>query len=257
MKHGFIGFGNLAQAIHQGLKSNKEHSFAYVSKNNLHKKIQSFENLSQLISFADVIWLCIKPQNLTEVLTKLKSIDLKDKIIISPVAGKSIDTIENYLSKNVTVIRIMPNLAIAYKKSVIAYCVNTKNHKLLKSLKKDLKTLGKIVELQEEHFDLFTAIFGSGPAFLLTILQALKNKICKLEISDQKANDLLIELIVGTTIYLQENCAKQSINDLIKNITSKGGTTEAGLKYLKKNNIEKLFENVITEAQKKSKEIRG
>ncbi|MFA5986443.1 MAG: pyrroline-5-carboxylate reductase dimerization domain-containing protein [Parcubacteria group bacterium] len=255
MKHGFIGFGNLAKAVHQGLKSNKEHSFAYTSKSNSFAEIQSFENLSQLTSFADVIWLCVKPQNLTEVLTQLKNIDLKNKIIISPVAGKSIGVIENYLGKNVTIVRIMPNLAIAYKKSVIAYCANAKHHRLLKSLKKDLLTLGKVVELQEGHYDLFTAIFGSGPAFLLAILQTLKNKISELGISDQEANDLLIELIIGTTTYFQKNCTKKSIDDLIKNVTSKGGTTEAGLNYIKKNNLNKLFENVIIEAQKKSKEM--
>ena len=174
---------------------------------------------------------------------------------MSPVAGKSISVIENYVGKNVTIVRIMPNLAVAYKKSVTAYCTNNKQAKLFKSVKKNLMTLGKVVELPERHFDLFTAIFGSGPAFLLTILQALKNKISELGISDREANDLLIELIIGTITYFKENCTQKSIDNLIKDITSKGGTTEAGLNYLRKNNLDQLFEKVILEAQKKSKEI--
>gem|GEM_PF-4784865 len=55
-----------------------------------------------------------------------------------------------------------------------------------------------MLELEEEKFDLFTAIFGSGPAFLLEILQVFKNQIDNLGVSDQKSEELLGELLTGT-----------------------------------------------------------
>ncbi len=255
MKYGFIGFGNLAKAIYQGLKNEDNISFAYISKSNRNKEIQSFKTLQELVYFSDVILLCIKPQDLTQVLTGLKKIPFKNKIIVSPVAGKSIGFIEKKLGKKETIVRIMPNLAIAYKKSVTAFFTNNKKSAIVRRVKDDLSKLGKVVELPEKHFDLFTAIFGSGPAFLLTILQVLKNKITELNIADSKIDELLIELVTGTVTFLQENHKRTNIEDLIKKVASKGGVTEAGLNYFKSNNLDKFFGDVIVTAQKKSKDM--
>ena len=262
MKYGFIGFGNLAKAIWEGLKEDKEIEFAYVDPSTKielgalqvkNERIKSFKNIKELVAFSDVIWLCIKPQNLVEVLDELKNINLDGKIFVSPVAGKSISFIENSLGKKVVMMRIMPNLAIAYGKSVTAYCVNEENNIFVEKIKKDLSRLGKAVELPEEKFDLFTAIFGSGPAFLLEVLKVFKEKIDELGIEGNEAKDLLVELALGTTTYLEKN--ENEIGELIEKITSKAGVTEAGLKSFKENNLDKLLAEVIISAQKKSKEI--
>ncbi len=255
MKYGFIGFGHLAQAIYLGLKDNPDVSFAYTSKHNQHPEIPSFSSLEQLVSFADVLWLCVKPQDLAEVLASFKNIRLKDKIIVSPVASKSISFIEGHLGQKATIVRIMPNLAIAYQKSVTAFFTKNKKSPLVARVKDDLQKLGTVMELPEKHFDLFTAIFGSGPAFLLTILQVFKNKIKELGLNDSEGNDLLIQLASGTLTYFQKNQARQSLEDLIKNITSSGGTTEAGLDYFKKNKLDKLLAQVFEAAENRSKEI--
>ena len=253
MKYGFIGFGNLAKAIHQGLKDDNEIEFAYVDEVNNFEGIKSFQNISELVSYSNVIWLCIKPQNLGEVTDELRNINLDGKILVSPVAGKSINFIKNSLGKNVVIVRIMPNLAIAYGRSVTAYYVNEKNNILAEKIKKDLSKLGKVVELSEEKFDLFTAIFGSGPAFILEVLKVFETKINELGIGEDEARDLLAELSFGTTTYLEKN--KNEIGKLIEKITSKGGVTEVGLKSFRENNIEKSLEEVIISAQNKSKEI--
>ena len=78
MKYGFIGFGNLAKAIWTGLKDDKDIEFAYTDKTNNLEEIKSFGNISLLVSFSDVIWLCIKPQNLNEVLEELKNFNQKE-----------------------------------------------------------------------------------------------------------------------------------------------------------------------------------
>ena len=255
MKYGFIGFGNLAKAIWTGLKDDKDIEFAYTDKTNNLEEIKSFGNISLLVSFSDVIWLCIKPQNLNEVLEELKNFNLDGKILVSPVAGKSIKFIQNSLGKNVSIVRIMPNLAIAYGKSVTAYCADEENNILVEKVIKDLSRLGKIVKLPEEKFDLFTAIFGSGPAFLLEVLKVFRGKISELGIEGDEAKDLLVELALGTTTYLEKN--DNEIGELIEKITSKAGVTEAGLKSFKENNVDKLLEQVIISAQNRSKEIGG
>lgn len=252
MKHGFIGFGNVAKAIYKGLSSNREHSFSYFSKRSSSAEIHRSTSLLELKDFADVLWLCVKPQDLTDVLDELRKVNLNDEIVVSPVAGKPIIKIEESIGANVCIVRIMPNLAIAYQQSVTAFCSNNIEHIHLNSLKSDLRMMGKVVEIGEIHFDLYTAIFGSGPAFLLSVFEVFKKKIIDMKIKDSDAQDLLVELLKGTTTYLEMN-KQMKISELIKNVTSKGGTTEAGLNYSKEHDLEKTIENVLIETEKKSK----
>lgn len=261
MNYGFIGFGNMAKAIYHGLKNDKGINFAYVSKDNKHQEISSFDSLEKLVSFADVIWLCIKPQDLTEILEELKTMNLENKLLISIIAGKEIKFIEDHLDQKTAIVRTMPNMAIAYNKSVTAYCLNQqalqeKHQEAVGQIKKNLSDLGEAVEIPEEKFDLFTAIFGCGPAFLLETMKAFKKKTSKLELEDQKVNDMLIELLSGTLTYFQENKKEKSITELIQAITSKGGVTIEGLKNFQENKLGELFEKVIETAENKSKEMR-
>ena len=247
MKYGFIGFGNLAQAIYAGLKDNEKIDFAYFDKNNKESEVQFLDSLGKLVSFSDVIWLCVKPQNVIEILEQLKNFDLKDKVIVSPVGGKNISFLEKFLGNDVSIVRIMPNLAVSYKKSVTAYCFNGK--------KNNLDKLGKAIELPEEKFDLFTPIFGSGPAFILEFLKVFKNKMANLEISDDQSNELLIELLLGTVAYFDKNKSEKSISELVQNVASRGGITEAGLNYFRNNHLDESIEGVLIAAEKKSQEM--
>ena len=256
MNYGFVGFGHLAQAIHQSLKDDKKITFGFVSKGHPHKEVKNYGNLEALVSFADVLWLCVKPQNLAEVLEPLRGMDLKGKQIVSPVAGKSIGFIEGYLGKETAIVRIMPNLAIAFQESVTAFTANHPLSEFSKRVKADLKKLGKVVELPEKHFDLFTALFGSGPAFLLEILAVLKKKTEELGVSGTEANELMSQLVTGTMTYFESN-SKKGIPELINQIASKGGTTEAGLKSFRENKLDHLLEGVVESARKRSQEIGG
>ncbi len=257
MKYGFIGFGNLAKAIYRGLQNESSISFSYVDKLNNEQEPEKLSNIKELVLNSDVIWVCVKPQNLEEVLEELKNLDLKNKIIVSPVAGKSINYYEKYLGTNATIIRIMPNLAMAYGKSVTAYVLNKEESEISKKVKEDLGKLGKVIEISEDKFDLFTAIFGSGPAFLLEIFKVFKDKMGDLEISEETQNDLLFGLVDGTNAYFSAFKNEKSITELVERITSRAGVTEAGLKSFKENNIDKLLGDVIVSAQNRSKEIGG
>ncbi len=255
MKHGFIGFGKLGIALYKSICKEEGNTFCYFSKSNSNREVPGCDSIGELASKSEVIWLCVKPQNLVDILDILKYEDLTGKIVVSPVAGKSIGFILESVGKNTPVIRIMPNLAIEYGSSVTAYASNDIDSNLKNRVRLMLEKSGRLIDLPEIHFDLFTAIFGSGPAFLLKLLDIQKLKIMELGINENEANNLLVGLLAGTTDYYRENCNFSSIDELINNIASKGGTTEAGLNYLIDNNIGKLFDNVINMAQKRSLEI--
>lgn len=252
MNYGFIGFGKLARAIYQGLKD-EPIDFAYVSRENDFTEIRSYKTIKELAAFADVIWICVKPQDVEPVLRELRAASLGNKMIVSPVAGKSLKYIEGFLGADTTIARIMPNLATAYGQSVTAYADNSERE-ITDQIKTHLEKLGKLVEIEERHFDLFTAIFGSGPAFLLEILSVFKWKAGEMGLPESQANELLIQLVRGTISYFEANPQK-SIPELVDQIASRGGTTEAGLRSFKENKMELLIGSMIEAARKRSEEL--
>ena len=255
MKYGFIGFGNLAKAIYEGLKKDESIDFLYFDKNKIENlEISKVGSLEDLVTSSDVVWICVKPQNIDEVFSEIKNFDLKNKVFVSPVAGLSINFFENNLGK-ISIVRIMPNLAIAYGKSVTAFCANEKENILVNKIKEDLEKLGKVVEIKEEDFDLFTSIFGSGPAFLLEIFKVFKDRTLILGMDEKEANELLSQLVNGTETYLNKNNQQKSISTLIENIASKGGITEVGLQTFRDSKIDELLKSVLVSAEVRSKEM--
>lgn len=255
MNHGFVGFGNLAKAIYRGLKKENNINFAYFAREKKNCEAEYIDNLVDLVNFADVVWLTIKPQDLQGILEQLQPLERKSKIFVSPVAGKKIEFIEHFLGKEQPIIRIMPNLAIEYQKSVTSFVTNHPDNEGTKVIFDTLTKLGKAVALEEEGFDLFTSIFGSGPAFILSFIQTFKDKMSEFDLPSTLLDELLLELTQGTTKYFSENQKQFSIEELIKNITSKGGTTQAGLDYFRKHNIAKHFEGVLDSAKARSQEM--
>lgn len=255
MNYGFIGFGNVSNAIYQGLKEENDVLFAYFSRTRKTVDIPFKESVQALVEFSDVIWLGVKPQDLADVLVQMQPCDLSKKIIVSPVAGKSIAFIARYLGTHTAIVRIMPNLAIAYKKSVTAFATNQPENSHTEKLFFQLSKLGKAVKLDESGFDLFTSVFGSGPAFILSFIQIFKDKMHAFDLSGELLDELLLELARGTVHYFAENQQNYSIEQLIQRITSKGGTTEAGLKYYTENRIGKRFEGVLEAARQRSVEM--
>ena len=255
MRHGFIGYGNVIKAIHSYLKKIGEREFTYISRTNSEKSIKCSKSINKLVENSDIIWLGVKPQNLDQVLNIMSKTNINMKLIVSPVAGKRIKYIEQALDQEASIIRIMPNLALEFGNSVTAYTTNNIQHKHKNEIMRILQSSGQLIQIDETHFDLFTAIFGSGPAFLLKLIDVQKNKISELGLEDNQMNNMLAGLLEGTAAYYRNNCNRLSINELISNIASKGGTTEAGLNYINENHIDKHFENVVNMAQKRSTEL--
>lgn len=255
MNHGFIGFGNLARAIYEGLKDEDQINFAYFDIDKKETEVHFFNNLNQLISFSDIIWLTVKPQDLKNILKQVEPLNRNSKVFVSPIAGKKIELIESYLGTDQPIARIMPNLAIAYKKSVTSFTTNQPNNPNTEEVFHIISKLGKAVKINEDDFDLFTSIFGSGPAFILSYLKSFKDKMQEFNLPDYIMNALLLELAEGTITYFSENYNQLSIEELTKNITSKGGTTQAGLDYLYKHEVDKHLEGVIDSARERAIEM--
>lgn len=261
----FLGCGKMGAVIAKNLlqKKHKELLEIKVLKPSKKNKISDIDYVKSLNEFpknyhADLVFIAIKPQTAKEVLDEFSQANIfhKNTIFVSILAGKKIDFFEKFFGKEAKIIRSMPNLPIQYSQGIFPFFSNKNLSKTeIKKLNKIFTNFGAAFEIKNENlFDAITAIFGSGPAYIFLLQQifseiAVKNKI------DKKVADILVKkLFLGTA--LMSELAQDNFLELQTSVTSKGGTTEAGLKILqKKSALKKLFKKTIESAITRSKEI--
>lgn len=211
----------------------------------------SHQNLA-FIKRADVIILAVKPHVLTSVLTELAPEVQNHSLIISLAAGTLLTTLEQPLTGKTAIARAMPNITAKLGLSPVPCVIN--NHVTTVQqdiLKQVIQPLGQYLLLDSEsQMNLMTAIVGSGPAFLYEFILGLQSACQQHGLSAEHAKVLCLQMIEGAT-----ELAKQSqtpLSHLQQQITSKGGTTEAGLTSLRNNNFQLMVSNCIDAAINKA-----
>ena len=146
----------------------------------------------------------------------------------------------------------MPNLPMAIGEGISAFVAN--NHLGVDEVKSVMGFWSKNLTLKsEKEIDLFTAIAGSGPAYLFLFAKELIEVAKKSGIEDVDARKMVVQMLYGSSKMLLDK--KFDIVDLIDSVTSKGGTTEAGLNEFYKGGFKELIERVVEAACSKSKEL--
>ena len=255
-KIGIIGYGNMGSAIGERLKKKYKISVFEkdIGKTKNIKGILVFDNIQNLVSASDAVLLAVKPQDFDEVLGQIKSF-ISDKLIISIAAGITTKYIEKHL-KQVRVIRVMPNIGAKIGKSVSCLCkgkfTTDKDTNFAVEL---FNNIGVTKKLDERLMNAATAISGSGPAYEYYDMEKNKIDFIKMSKTDKEklkkkyAKDLgeaaqevgfdksiatsLASSTTSSTIALAV-VLKVPPSELRKQVTSKGGTTEAAIEVLSK-----------------------
>ena len=206
----------------------------------------------------DVIMLAVKPQAMADILPEYAKIFGIKPLYISIAAGKNIAFFKGYLGDDARIIRAMPNTPAIIGEAITALVASNNTSDNDKNIASILLTaIGEIIWLDSENeIDIVTAISGSGPAYLFHFMECLINAATQNNISESVAKALVTQTIFGS--------AKLALNDdsdiktLRKNVTSKGGTTEAALgEFMKNDALQKLTNEAIGSAIKKAKELSG
>jgi pyrroline-5-carboxylate reductase len=257
MKVCFLGCGNIAQAIIDGLlKSGMQPSnIACIERNE--QRVQSLKSqnlqiieLENLASIGfDLIVLAVKPK---DALSAEQSIlkQAPTAIILSVVAGIGI---EKY-SQPKSIIRVMPNTACAFGKGVTALYALDQSSVAFSSANSLFRKVGHVLTLQnEDEMHRFTSIIGSGQAFLFQVLNTYLKELEKISSTDQVAAKSMFQDFVSS---LGDSFSQNpSFESLINKIKSPGGTTQAGLESLEKNNLDKILQDAFKAAENRSIEI--
>ena len=262
---GFIGAGNMAQAIIKGILEKNIFSASHVFTSDINKeKLDSFakhfgisviQDNKELVKKSDIIVFSIKPQTSAEVLNEIKSIsNLSSKIFVTIMAGKKIDFIKTILGKDVAVVRVMPNTPALLGKgmSVLSKDGSIKEKDFLE-IKNIFASIGEVLELPEDKMNIVTAISGSGPAYVYFLAECMIATAIKKGLTQAQAVLLVKQTLLGASSMLKHLDYDPKI--LRENVTSKGGTTEAAIKVFLEKNMALIIEEAITAAKKRSREL--
>ena len=250
----FVGCGKMGSAIIKNMLANgfPHQRFLVIkpSKNNLIPKIEylpSYQSLPQNYQ-ADIVVFAFKPQLTKEILKNFidHKITNPKTIFISILAGKKIALFEDILGKKEKIIRLMPNLPTLINQGSFGYYCNSNIRKSeLNSLKCFFDAIGQNIEVKKEDLiDVITAVSGSSPAYLFLFIQSLIEVAIEIGLDKKSAEKLIKQAIYGSAKMAWQY---DNLDNLIESVASKGGTTEAALNVLQKND---KFKNLIFKAVK-------
>jgi len=255
---GFIGGGNMAEAILAGLGSKAQdiavsdiriERLDYLKQN---YKVRTFTNNKTLAQNCDTVVLAVKPQQLDSVLQELTT-EIKDKLIISIVAGASLEFLVKKLG-HARVIRVMPNTAALVRSAISVLSpgsdVSNRDIEVAKEL---FEAVGHVIILKEQLMDTVTALSGSGPAFVAYFIHALIEAGIREGLTAEEARTLTLHTISGTVKLIESGKAPFEV---IQMVSSPAGTTVEGLYVLDKSGFKAAIKEAIRAAKERSKQLR-
>ena len=205
----------------------------------------------------DLVLLAIKPQSFADISMNSIFEKITTKMVLSIMAGITLNSLQNKIAINSIFIRAMPNLAASLNMSVTGLYAKAKMNKIYKNrIQILLEALGFVLWLKnEDQFNSLTAISGSGPAYFFLFFLTIKNIAKSLGFSDNIAHDLVRKTASGALEIYKNN---KNLEKLIFEVASPGGTTEAALEVLlkkQKPNLISILKKAILKANYKSIEL--
>lgn len=265
MKLVFYGAGNMAHAIFTGIVNSKviDSNDIYLTNRSNEDALKSYANElgvnysyddAALLKEADYVFLGTKPYDFDNLAERIKPYVTDSNKFISIMAGLPISYIREQLNTENPVARIMPNTNAHVGHSVTGISFSNNFDPKSKTEVDDLiNSFGSAIEVSEDNLHQVTAITGSGPAFLYHVFEQYVTAGTRLGLEKSQVEESIRNLIIGTSKMIERS--DLSMEQLRKNITSKGGTTQAGLNALSKYDLESVFEDCLRAAVDRSVEL--
>lgn len=263
---GFIGAGNMAAALVRGLL----HGGAFLSPQNVcvsatsrtrldrlaaeHKGIVTTTSNAEVCAFADVVVLSVKPQIVDKVLPQLAASWRPSSLLVSVAAGVSSAAIEAKMPKGTRVVRTMPNTAATVLAGATAISRGTHaTDDDVQTAEQLFGLVGRTVVLDESLIDAVTGLSGSGPAYVMLIIEALADGGVKVGLHRDTALMLAAQTVYGSAkLILETGEHPGRLKDMV---TSPGGTAIAGLHTLEAGGLRTTLINAVEAATRRAQEL--
>jgi len=261
---GFIGAGNMAQAMIRGIIRNQivlpdrilasdisDERRAHISKT---LDIETLNDNRSLVERSNVLVLAVKPQATPQVLRDISAYTGSDKLLISIVAGVTLKTFSEALKKGPRIVRTMPNTALTVMAGAVAIAYDSPaGQEDLETVETLFRSIGRTVRIEEKLIDAVTGLSGSGPAYVFMMLEAMADGGVKMGLPRDVAETLAAQTLMGSAKMFLET--RLNPGQLKCMVTSPGGTTIAGIHELEKGGVRAALMNAVESATKRSIEL--
>ena len=208
----------------------------------------------EVAAHANVLFLAVKPQQMSQVLADLREAVRSHHLIVSIAAGVSLKTMTTNLSEGTRLIRVMPNTpcligsgASAFSRGVHA---TADDAALVQSL---LSNVGLAVEVPEKLLDAVTGLSGSGPAYVYQMIEAMSDGGVRMGLPRDIATKLAAQTVLGAAqMVITTGQHPGSLKDAV---TSPGGTTIAGLHALERGGLRGILMNAVEAATERARQL--
>lgn len=264
---GFLGAGNMAEALVRGLiESRKVGPGQIIASDRFSERlvhmaetyeVKVFNKNYEVARRADVIFIAVKPRDVPGLLREVGPDVERGKLLITVAAGLTVDTITGLMGRHIPVIRAMPNTPVIVREGVTALFagpgVEARELKIASSV---FEAVGEVVLIRDESLmDAVTGLSGSGPAYLFLVMDAMVKAGVELGIPEADSRLLALRTALGAARLAIES--RKGLDELVDMVSSPGGTTIEGLKKLRGSGVEDAFREAIRAAARRSKELSG
>lgn len=261
---GFIGAGNMAEAMLRGLLSTGivDRADVVVADINEERReyigrefgVRATESGSAATEQCDLIVLAVKPQQVTYALAEIGDSLGEGKMLVTIAAGRHTSGIEKNIPAGVPVVRAMPNFNALAGRSVTAICAGSNAGRgELDAAARLFQAIGWTTELDEELFNAATAVSGSGPAYFFLFVEALTDAAVRIGLPRETASQMVVETMLGSAVSLQESGRHPA--DLREAVTSPGGTTAAALEMFERSGFRAAVYEAVEAALRRGAEL--
>jgi pyrroline-5-carboxylate reductase len=264
MKIAFIGGGNMGEAmlsatLDKGLSSPQAISVSDIDESRRRHLGQKYSvavtnDNRHAADKSEVVVLSIKPQNLAEVMAGLCGQLKPSQLVLSIIAGTTIQTLSSGLDHN-RVVRAMPNTPAQIGEGISVWMTTpevTEDQK--RWVGSILGAMGREIYVHDEKYiDMATAVSGSGPAYFFFFIEALVEAAVHIGLPSDVARELAVQTMLGSGHLIQKSGNEPS--ELRRMVTSPGGTTAEALLQLEKGEFPDLIRQAVSAAYEKAKEL--
>ena len=241
----FIGAGNMATAIIRGIsRSDKKKDYLLTAYDTILEKAESLKEYGVIaarevepaVASADFLFLAVKPQNFEEVLTTIKPFVRESTVVVSIAAGITSGYLKSMLFDTCKVVIVMPNtpLLVGYGATALA-CASPTTQQEFQAVCDIFALSGKTAVLSEDKMKEVIAINGSSPAFIYLFTKSFMEYAESVGIEETTALELFCQTLKGAAEMMLHS--GHDLDSLIQMVSSKGGTTIAGLEQLRQGGL--------------------